>query len=45
MNTHLLIITFRVWCIEIAVSGVNYFVLMKGYTRRGSVSCERIESA
>ena len=28
MNTHLLMITFRVWFIEIAVSGVNYFVLM-----------------
>jgi hypothetical protein len=28
MNTHLLDITFRVWFIEIAVSGVNYFVLM-----------------
>jgi len=28
MNTHLLMITFRVWFIEIAVSAVNYFVLM-----------------
>ena len=28
MNTHLLTITFRVWFIEIAVSGLNYFVLM-----------------
>lgn len=28
MNTHLLMITFRVWLIEIAVSGINYFVLM-----------------
>ncbi len=28
MNAYLLMITFRVWLIEIAVSGVNYFVLM-----------------
>ena len=28
MNTHLLMITFRVWFCEIAVSGLNYFVLM-----------------
>ncbi len=28
LNTHLLMITFRVWFFEIAVSGVNYFVLM-----------------
>jgi len=28
MNAHLLDITFRVWVIEIAVSGVNYFLLM-----------------
>jgi hypothetical protein len=28
MNTYLLMITFRVWFVEIAVSGVNYFVLM-----------------
>jgi hypothetical protein len=28
MNSYLLMITFRVWCCEIAVSGVNYFVLM-----------------
>lgn len=29
MNTYLLMITFRVWFCEIALSGVNYFVLMK----------------
>ena len=29
MNTHLLMITFRVWFLEIALSGFNYFVLMK----------------
>ena len=29
MNTYLLMITFRVWLCEIAVSGFNYFVLMK----------------
>ena len=29
LNTHLLMITFRVWFLEIAVSGVNYFVLMR----------------
>ena len=28
MNTYLLMITFRVWFCEIAVSGFNYFVLM-----------------
>ena len=28
VNTHLLMVTFRVWFLEIAVSGVNYFVLM-----------------
>lgn len=28
MNSFLLMITFRVWCVEIAVSGFNYFVLM-----------------
>ena len=28
MNTYLLMITFRVWFFEIAVSGVNYFLLM-----------------
>lgn len=28
MNTYLLMITFRVWFFEIAVSGINYFVLM-----------------
>ena len=28
MNTHRLMITFKVWFIEIAVSGFNYFVLM-----------------
>ena len=28
MNTYLLMITFRVWFFEIAVSGFNYFVLM-----------------
>ena len=28
MNTHLLMVTFRVCFIEIAVSGVNYFLLM-----------------
>jgi hypothetical protein len=29
VNTYLLMITFRVWFCEIAVSGFNYFVLMK----------------
>ncbi len=29
MNTHLLMSTFRVWVLEIAVSGFNYFVLMR----------------
>lgn len=29
VNTYLLMITFRVWVCEIAVSGFNYFVLMK----------------
>ena len=28
VNTYLLMITFRVWFCEIAVSGFNYFVLM-----------------
>ncbi len=28
MNTYLLMITFRVWFFEIALSGFNYFVLM-----------------
>jgi hypothetical protein len=28
MNTYLLMITFRVWVLEIAASGFNYFVLM-----------------
>lgn len=28
VSTHLLVITFRVWLIELAVSAVNYFVLM-----------------
>ena len=28
MNTYLLMITFRVWLLEIALSGFNYFVLM-----------------
>ncbi len=28
MNTYLLMITFRVWCVEIALPGFNYFVLM-----------------
>jgi hypothetical protein len=26
VNTHLLMVTFRVWFCEIAVSGLNYFV-------------------
>jgi hypothetical protein len=29
MNTNLLMFTFRVWVLEIAVSGFNYFVLMR----------------
>ena len=29
MNSYLLMITFRIWLCEIAVSGFNYFVLMK----------------
>jgi hypothetical protein len=29
VNSYLLMITFRVWFCEIAVSGFNYFVLMK----------------
>lgn len=29
MNTYLLMITFRVWFAELAVSAVNYFVLMR----------------
>lgn len=29
MSTHLAELTFRVWFIEILVSGVNYFVLMR----------------
>jgi hypothetical protein len=29
MNTYILMITFRVWCLELAVSAVNYFVLMR----------------
>jgi hypothetical protein len=29
VNTYLLMITFRVWFFEIALSGFNYFVLMK----------------
>src|SRR3974377_51884 len=28
-NTYLLTMTFRVWVIELAVSAVNYFLLMK----------------
>src|SRR5581483_1953855 len=28
MNSHLLMITFRVWCLEIVLSGFNYFLLM-----------------
>lgn len=35
VNAYLLMITFRVWVIEVAVSGVNYFVLMnRVYTPR-----------
>ena len=29
MNSYLLMITFRVWFVEILVSGFNYFVLIK----------------
>jgi|SRR5581483_6591309 len=29
MNTHLLMITFRVWLIELPVAALNYFVLIK----------------
>ena len=29
INTYLLMMTFRVWVIELAVSAVNYFLLMK----------------
>lgn len=29
MNTYLLMITFRVWFVELAASAVNYFVLMR----------------
>ena len=29
MDTYLLMITFRVWFCEIAVSGLNYFLLMR----------------
>ena len=29
MKTYLLMITFRVWLVEIGVSGINYFLLMK----------------
>lgn len=29
MNTHLLMLTFRAWLIEIPIAGVNYFLLMK----------------
>ena len=28
VNTYLLMMTFRVWVIELAVSAVNYFILM-----------------
>ncbi|MGZ6695196.1 MAG: hypothetical protein ACXVFL_06065 [Solirubrobacteraceae bacterium] len=44
MNTHLLMITFRVWFLEIAVSGVNYFVLMKRVSepRVGELRAHRI---
>ena len=29
MSTYLAELTFRIWAIELAVSGVNYFVVMK----------------
>jgi hypothetical protein len=29
MNTYVLMITFRVWLVEIGVSAVNYFLLMR----------------
>jgi len=45
MNTPLLMITFRVWFIEIAVSGVNSFVLMNRRYAPGLGSCERTGSA
>jgi len=44
MNTHLLMITFRVWFIEIAASGINYFLLMNGVyaPRVGELRAHRI---
>ncbi len=44
MNSYLLMITFRVWFCEIAVSAVNYFVLMKRTyePRVGVLSAHRI---
>lgn len=28
MNTHFLMITFRVWLVDVGVTAINYFVLM-----------------
>lgn len=44
MNSYLLMITFRVWLCEIAVSAFNYFVLMKRTyePRVGALSAHRI---
>lgn len=47
MNTYLLMITFRVWFAELAVSAVNYFVLMRRVyePRWGELRAHRIGMA
>ena len=44
MNAYLLMITFRVWALELAVSAFNYFVLMNHVyaPRVGSLRAHRI---
>ena len=44
MNARLLMITFRVWLIEIAASGLNYFLLMNKVYAPESGSCARTGS-
>jgi hypothetical protein len=44
VNTYLLMITFRVWLLEIALSGFNYFILMNRVyaPRLGELPAHRI---
>jgi hypothetical protein len=44
MDSYILMMVFRIWFVEIAVSGVNYFVLMKRIyePRYGELEAHRI---